>query len=320
MNIKRCGEAWQAAEGWAGRAVLALLALGCAAEQPPMLTSGGTRYELYFLGGQSNMEGYGRVRDLSASLGMTDARVLIFHGNPAPDETSDGGLGRWTPLRPGHGAGFSSDGLTNVYSERFGLELTFAQRMRELRPGVRIALIKYARGGTSIDPLAGGQAGSWDPDFRGGQGINQYDHFLITVQNALANTDIDGDGATDQLVPAGILWMQGETDGNHAEAAARYGASLERLIRHFRVVFRSDDLPVVIGRISDSGRDDDGRVWDYGDLVRAAQAAFVAADGNAVLVTSTDSYGYSDPWHYDSQGYLDLGRRFADAVDPLVRR
>jgi iduronate 2-sulfatase len=37
-------------------------------------------------------------------------------------------------------------------------------------------------------------------------------------------------------------------------------------------------------------------------------------DENAALVTSTDNYGYSDPWHYNSAGYLDLGRQFADAL------
>ena len=45
-----------------------------------------------------------------------------------------------------------------------------------------------------------------------------------------------------------------------------------------------------------------------------AQANFVKHDENAALVISTDEYSYSDPWHYDSAGYLDLGEEFADAV------
>jgi hypothetical protein len=48
--------------------------------------------------------------------------------------------------------------------------------------------------------------------------------------------------------------------------------------------------------------------------VHRAQADFVTQDENAALVETTDAYGYSDPWHYDSPGYLDLGRQFADAV------
>ena len=80
----------------------------------------------------------------------------------------------------------------------------------------------------------------------------------------------------------------------------------------------TDDVPVAIGRISDSGRDEkDGKVWDYGAQVRAAQAAFVEKDAAAALVTSTDNYDYSDPWHYDSAGYIDLGAKFADALHSL---
>jgi hypothetical protein len=36
-------------------------------------------------------------------------------------------------------------------------------------------------------------------------------------------------------------------------------------------------------------------------------------DPHAELVTSTDGYGYSDPAHYDSAGYLDMGEKFAEA-------
>ena len=39
--------------------------------------------------------------------------------------------------------------------------------------------------------------------------------------------------------------------------------------------------------------------------------------GHAALVTTTDIYGYSDPWHYDSAGYIDLGKQFAIALHGL---
>jgi len=54
--------------------------------------------------------------------------------------------------------------------------------------------------------------------------------------------------------------------------------------------------------------------------VRAAQAAFVSKDPAATLVETTDTYKYSDPWHYDTAGYLDLGRAFADAMAGLEAR
>ena len=112
--------------------------------------------------------------------------------------------------------------------------------------------------------------------------------------------------------------MQGEADASFTEdIAGRYAANLQRLVDLIRAALWADDLPVVIGRISESGQDADGKVWDFGDLVRAQQQQFVDGDRSAALVTSTDTYGYSDPWHYDSEAYLDLGARFADEMSRL---
>ena len=282
--------------------------------------SAGTAYKLYFLGGQSNMDGYGSISELPAELNVPVSGVWIFHGNTVADDSTGGGRGIWTDLRPGHGVGFSSDGVENAYSERFGVEQTFAMRLRELDPEANIAIIKYSRGGTSIDSAAAGGSGSWDPNYGGGDGVNQYDHFLSAVRQAISVSDIDGDGTPDNLVPAGILWMQGESDAAYTEEiAAHYLGNLTQLMGLFRTAFQVDDLPVVIGRISDSGQDESGKVWDHGDIIREAQAAFVESDVAAALVTSTDDYSYSDPYHYDTAGYIDLGRKFADAVVGIGR-
>jgi hypothetical protein len=300
-----------------GRHVLVALFVALIAAQSLVAQ---TTYKLYFLGGQSNMDGYGYVAELPAELHGPVPAVMVFHGNPVPDDTVGGGRGLWSQLKPGHGVGFSSDGKANSYSDRFGVEVTFAQRLQELEPSSRIAIVKYSRGGTSIDSAAAGDFGSWEPDYVGRTGVNQYDHFLATIRNAMSVDDIDGDGLADKLVPSGIVWMQGESDAAYTEELAYgYRDNLERLINLLRAAFRVDDLPVVIGRISDSGQDDDGKIWDHGDIVRKIQADFVERDGAAALVTSTDEYSYSDPWHYDSEGYIDLGRRFADAMAKIEK-
>lgn len=275
-----------------------------------------TDFHVYFLGGQSNMDGYGYVNQLPVELSAVQPKVMMFHGNTSPDGRTVDGHGIWSPLKPGHGVGFQSDGKTNRYSDRFGVELSFAQAMQNQYPDRRIAIIKYSRGGTSIDQDAAGGFGCWEPDFNQGNGINQYDHFLATVRNAHEVTDIDGDGSPDRLIPAGILWMQGESDAHYTpEIAKRYQANLRRLMDLIRAAFRADDLPVVIGQISYSKKEPPS--WKHGEIVRQAQADYVAADGKAALVTSTDDYGYSDPWHYDTPGYLDLGREFAKQLNGL---
>ena len=276
-------------------------------------------FDLYFLGGQSNMEGFGSNSELDSEDRSPVNDAWIFQSTPMPDQQPAVGLGKWSIVQPGHGTGFSSDGKVNHLSDRFGVEVSFARTLRARRPDRKIAIIKYARNGSSIDQSVAGNWGCWEPDFEAKTGayrtINQYDQFLATINNAFRVQDIDGDGTTDRLIPAGILWMQGESDAAHGDQVARdYEKNLKRLMDLFRSALRADDVPVAIGRISDSKKGSGSLTWKHGDLVRESQASFVYKDRAAKLITETDQYGYSDPWHYNSQGYLALGSRFADAI------
>jgi hypothetical protein len=276
---------------------------------------------LFYLGGQSNMDGYGYNKELPTSLKGDFKNVWIFHGNPAPDENPTGGSGEWDVLKPGHGVGFSGYQSKNKLSNRFGIELSFVKKLQELYPNEKIAIIKYSRGGSSIDSLAAGNFGSWEPDFNGKTGINQYDHLLKTVRSAISVKDINGDGTEDYLLPMGIIWMQGESDSDKTEEIAnKYYSHLKRLMDLIRASLHTDDLPVVIGKISDSHNDDDGKVWDYGELVQYAQEKYAKTDKNAAIVRSTRNYKYSDRWHYNSEGYIDLGKEFAEAVYQLNKK
>ncbi|MDW7690222.1 sialate O-acetylesterase [Flammeovirgaceae bacterium SG7u.111] len=281
---------------------------------------GQTEFKLFYLGGQSNMDGFGYVKDLPDSLNTTFGNVWIFHGNSAPDEAETGGLGMWDKLKPGHGTGFSSDGKTNKLSNRFGIELSFAKKLQRLYPNQKIAIIKYSRGGTSIDTLGSPRSGTWDADYIGSNGLNQYDHFLTTMKHALKTSDIDGDGKPDTLIPSGILWMQGESDAGSEEIALKYYGHLKRLMDLIRAAMLTDDLPVVIGKISDSWNDADGKVWDYCELVQYAQEKYIRTDKNAAIIRDTRYYKYSDKWHYDSPGYIDFGEKFAEKIAELGKR
>jgi hypothetical protein len=270
---------------------------------------------VFYLGGQSNMEGFGYVKGLPDSLSKKFKNVFIYHGNPVGDNDKSGGLGKWDVLQAGHGTGFSSDGISNKLSDRFGIELSFAKKLQELYPNQKLAFIKYARNGSSIDSIGTSSFGAWEPDFNGGKGKNQYDYFLKTVNNAMAVKDINGDGTEDVLIPSGIIWMQGESDADKTEQIAnQYYANLKRLMELMRAAFRNNDLPVVIGKISDSGDDTDGKVWGFGELVQYGQEKFAATQSKASIVRTTSSYKYSDKYHYDNEGFIDLGKQFANAI------
>ncbi|HBE71892.1 MAG TPA: hypothetical protein DDW52_27435 [Planctomycetaceae bacterium] len=279
-------------------------------------------FDLYYLGGQSNMEGFGSIGELSEEQAKAVPNVFIFHTQPLPDQQEFNPRSQWQPLKPGHGTGFRVDGSQPQLSNRFGVELSLGRHLSKLRPERKIALVKYARNGSSIDAQARGHWGCWEPDFDSGDGDysdqNQYDYFLATLRSAMQVSDIDGDGETDRLIPRGIVCMQGESDGAHTrEIAERYEANLKRMTDLFRAALRSDDLPIVVGRISYSDPKPEKRIWKHGEIIREAQAAFCRKDPAARLVTTTDSYSYSDPAHYDSAGYLDLGTQFAEALVEL---
>lgn len=273
---------------------------------------------VFYLGGQSNMDGYGYNKDLPDSLNQSFENIYIFHGNPVKDDLSNGGLGKWEVLQPGHGAGFSSDGEKNKLSNRFGVELSFAKKMQTLYPNNKIAIIKYSKGGTSIDSETTRNSSCWEPNYKSKTGINQYDNFITTIREALNVRDINADGKDDYLLLSGIVWMQGESDAHDEEVAKRYYFNLKRLMELMRAGFRSNNLPIVLGKISDSGNNAEGKVWEYGELVQYAQEKFVRIDEDAAIVRNTKSYKYSDKWHYNSFGFIDLGEQFAKVLHQLT--
>lgn len=280
----------------------------------------GTTYDVYFLGGQSNMEGFGYVSKLPESMNKNFDEVMIFTGRNVADGEDGGGVGVWSYLEPGFGFEFSTDGKTNTLSDRFGPELSFARQMKALQPKRNVAIIKYSRGGTGLHIEASGY-GSWDPDYNIGNGRNQYDNALTSISSALGQRDIDGDGLEDELIPKGLVWMQGEADAfDSLPAVQSYQSNLTRLMDLLRAALNSEELPVVIGLIKDSGDTEETRVMRYSPEIQQAQRDYTEEDRCAILVDVTRDFSFlEDGWHYVSEDYLRLGRAFADEIYKLQK-
>lgn len=299
--------------------LLALTVTACGGEESPSepANEAGTIYHVFYLGGQSNMDGYGFNKDLPDTLAGEQSGIMIFAGRNVEDGAAGGGMGRWSVLQPGYGTGFISDESKNQLTNRFGPELSFGAHIAALKPDENIAIIKYSRGGTGLVDGASGY-GSWDPDYADGNRRNQYDNALTTIRQAFSASDIDGDGRKDKLIPAGVIWMQGEADAyDNEKAAMEYEQNLARLMELLRAALHTDDLPVIIGQIQDSGSDEDTRVMQYSPEVSAAQTRFVANDPCASLVDITENFEFIDGWHYLSENYIQLGEAFAEAVIEL---
>src|SRR5258708_5359940 len=118
--------------------LIALLTLACAGN--PLASAS---YDAYLLAGQSNMDGRGKAADLDEAQRKPDERVQIYYRNPPA--SSDG----WKPLAPGFSIPPGYKGA--VPSAVFGPELGFAGALLAAKPGLRLALIKGSKGGTTIE-------------------------------------------------------------------------------------------------------------------------------------------------------------------------
>ena len=171
-------------------------------------------WKVYYLGGQSNMDGYGHNSQLPDSLKKRIPNAMIFNGKRDNEGSLNGGIGIWSSVEPGHGYMFETNGNFNSLYKMFGPELSFADKMIER--GEKIAIIKYSFGGTALYPSV--RYGDWYPDQKR---RNHLDNALATINNAFDVADINGDGRLDKLIPSGIIWMQGESDVEHSREASK---------------------------------------------------------------------------------------------------
>jgi hypothetical protein len=299
----------------------------------------------WIVAGQSNAEGYGITESpisglapssTLASIGRGDLNVThnniqMFQGANDLNGVITASAGLSLPPRNTWHAMNSYEGLAydwgsgrgNESRRRFGPELAFGfDVQRQL--GSPIALIKYARGSSSIAPSTAQSGDAWrDFDPSDGGRLNQYDKLVSTIQAAVNSLP-----AGQVLKMRGVVWMQGESDATVANAPS-YQANLTELIAALRAdigaiaaasggrMTRSaaswSELDVFVGTVRNTTA--------YRQTVINAQNAVAAADANVFTVDGTTDLSAMtvDDWgdagvHYDTAGQVLLGERFADAA------
>ena len=241
------------------------------------------RVRVYLVGGQSNADGRAVTTNLSATLQQPQTNIDFYYN------------GTLTTLRP----------LTSSGSQ-FGPEITFGQRLATLvnaDAANRIALIKYAVGGTTLynDWKANGTVTTT------GEGA-RYISFQQAVTNGWKALLSAYPSATFSL--EGMIWMQGESDVPSASAA--YFSNLTNFVADVRLTYNSPKLPFIVGRLS-SGQTGAGSAPLLA-VVRQAQSDVAAQDPWVGLV-DTDTFALkSDALHFDDRGQQSLGIAFAEQM------
>lgn len=167
-------------------------------------------FRMYLLMGQSNMAGRGPITDSLRAMGNDRVYMLNAQGD-------------WVPAHnPVH---FDKPQTVGV-----GPGLSFGIQMAAANLNVRIGLVPYAVGGTSISRW---QPGAYDEATK----THPYDDVVLRIQNAMRCG-----------VVKGMLWHQGESDSNPTAAAA-YLPKLVELICRVRQLTGQPNLPVVAGEL-----------------------------------------------------------------------
>lgn len=250
------------------------------------------RIRVILLAGQSNALGHAVANELAPELFFPQQDVELC--NFFPD-----GKFLIGSLRPG----LSRSGS-------FGPEVSLgrwsADHYVKREPNTRIAIIKYARGGTNL--YSQWQAGGDDTSAGDGP---EYLIFQDTVATGLAALAEKFPSA--ELSIEGMAWMQGEADCIDSQAP-NYQANLTSFIADIRATYGAD-LPFVVGRLSVNQTN---RQPGPLETVRAAQTAVAEADPRVALV-KTDTFALlSDNLHFSTSGTLDMGRAFAENLAYLA--
>lgn len=270
--------------------------------------SSAAEVDVYLLGGQSNMQGIGKLADLPADVPREPAETFFWNGKAF--EPLVVGTTR-TSNRPGE----------------FGPEIGLATALPANDRGHY--LVKYAASGMPLHH--GWNAATWvgdppDPKrrtFYPGErpdDPNQgtlYREMLARFRAALAALEQRGDTP----VIRGFAWMQGEADAKHEQSATDYAASLRRLRDRLAEDVGAKSLPLVFGQVLP--HEPALARFTHRREIRAAMAAADERSGRPealprARMVSTDGFGMlPDTVHYDAAGQLALGRGFAAALQAI---
>jgi len=172
---------------------------------------------------------------------------------------------------------------------RFGPEVTFGRDMAKAL-GRPVGIIKFAVGGTNL-------AYNWHPKVA----KNLYAKTLALVNAAKKSRPIE---------IAGMLWMQGERDSLFGGMAEKYAANLKELVTSARKDYEAPQMPFVLGRVNPPAR------YKFAGKVRKAQQEI--AEPKTAWIDCDDLPKHRDNLHYNTQGQITLGERFAAAILKLM--
>ena len=193
-------------------------------------------------------------------------------------------------------------------------EVSFTPAVTKALGKDKVIVVKDAHGGQSIrswaksnhefPPPTTGRV----PKVRG----ELYDRLMEKVKSAIEGQSLE---------TVTFVWMQGESDLNNTA----YDAYLKELLEQLEADLAFKKINVVIGRISDSGLDQEKRL-EGRKYIRRIQKEFTEAHPRGAWVDTDDLNDRKEgdkvihDLHYTKEGYRILGTRFAEKAIGLIKK
>lgn len=260
--------------------------------------------DLILVAGQSNSVGFNAIpADLPAD--PIDKDILFWWrcGDPPPDKHDTISSRKWTHLQPqpiGNPMP-KNQGVSRQYGNfaqkegGFGPEIGLARTLAA-KSGAKLAVVKAAFSGTGIQR-------DWNPESEDKEGAC-YRALIEETQSAVAAAKKNGNN----LRLKAFVWVQGESDANKNDAP-KYAERLAHMIASLR---EDLDAPELVALVAVNTKFGGGKNAFMPKIIEAQQA--VAAKDPRCVYVDTSAATIANKAHYDTQGTLDVGKWFAEAL------
>jgi len=271
---------------WVWMSLVLSLGVAVQAEENPM--------RVFILAGQSNMRGQGVASEVPAERLKADG--VEWFANPTgrpfdmPSEKQPDGAWKpvwecdvesaaWMPFK--------------IKTSNIGPEVSFVEEIKKAFPDSKIGILKFSVNGSNLNI-------DWM-----GRGHRVCGKLFPQMLDALRAA-----GKDQNIEWAGMLWMQGESDSKNTGDSNAYADNLKRLINEVRETVGAPEMPFVAGRVNPPEEK-----YSVAPVVR--QALEASGLPNCGWVDCDDLPKKKDNLHYDTEGQLELGRRFAEKIKEM---
>jgi len=174
----------------------------------------------------------------------------------------------------------------------FGPEISLAKKLSE-KLKEPVGIIKFSVGGTNL-------AEDWSPALES----SLYWKLLKKIKGIEENNEIE---------IVAVVWMQGESDSRNREYSKNYAANLANFVGKIRQDLGIRDLVFIAGRVNPLKSR-----FPYVDDVRTAQEKCNLV--NYAFIDCDSFKKGSDNLHYTTEGIVEMGYRFSEAIFNSIQR